>query len=154
MATYFFDTSALVKAYVRETVTSWVRAIVSPSAKNDIFISRLAEVEMTSAMIRRRNRGSLSDADAATLLRNFRHDAANEFISLDVTHDVLTNALRLVETHGLRAYDGLQLATAIALHLEEAGLPLSPATLVSADVELNTAGQAEGLLVDDPNEHL
>lgn len=30
---------------------------------------------------------------------------------------------------------------------------IGPLTLISADVELNQAAQAEGLLTDDPNQH-
>ena len=54
--------------------------------------------------------------------------------------------------HGLRAYDAVQLATAIELHKQwlDAGVSV---VLVSADQELNAAATAEGLAVEDPLLH-
>ncbi len=153
MAVYFFDTSALVKAYVSEVGTAWVQSLINPTAGNDIYILRVTEVEMTSALIRRRNTGSLSAATATGLLAHFRSDAAHEFIPIDVSQAVLTHANRLIEQHGLRAYDGIQLAAARELHSQRTGLALAPLTLVSADGELNSAAQAEGISVEDPNRH-
>jgi len=51
MADYFFDSSGLVKAYVAETGTNWVRTILD-DPQHRIFISALAEVEVVSALTR------------------------------------------------------------------------------------------------------
>jgi PIN domain nuclease of toxin-antitoxin system len=45
VADYFFDSSALVKAYLAETGTGWVRAILD-DPNHRISISALAEVEV------------------------------------------------------------------------------------------------------------
>ena len=45
-------------------------------------------------------------------------------------------------------YDAVQLAAALEVHSQIPSL-----TLLSADANLNAAGAAEGLLVDDPNRH-
>jgi predicted nucleic acid-binding protein len=60
----------------------------------------------------------------------------------------MQEASRLADSHVLRAYDAVQLAAALDIH--RLGLSL---TLLSADAELNTAAIAEGLTVDDPNNH-
>jgi hypothetical protein len=57
----------------------------------------------------------------------------------------------LAETHGLRGYDAMQLATALEVNTLRIVSGLPPLTLVSADVELNAAAIAEGLTVEDPN---
>ena len=49
MADYFFDSSALVKAYVAEAGTNWVRTILD-DPQHRISISALAEVEVISAL--------------------------------------------------------------------------------------------------------
>jgi predicted nucleic acid-binding protein len=48
VADYFFDSSALVKAYIDEAGTNWVRTILD-DPQHRISISALAEVEVTSA---------------------------------------------------------------------------------------------------------
>jgi hypothetical protein len=48
----------------------------------------------------------------------------------------------------LRGYDAVQLAAALEVHSHAPSL-----TLLSADAGLNAAGAAEGLAVDDPNNH-
>jgi len=39
VSTYFFDTSALIKRYVVEQGTDWVRSIVAPQAGHTILIA-------------------------------------------------------------------------------------------------------------------
>jgi uncharacterized protein with PIN domain len=56
VADYFFDSSALVKAYIDEAGTNWVRTILD-DPQHRISISALAEVEVTSALTRRFNEG-------------------------------------------------------------------------------------------------
>ena len=63
---YFVDSSALVKRYVRETGTAWVRSITRRRSSTDIFIALITAVEVTSAIARRR-RVTLSAAQAASL---------------------------------------------------------------------------------------
>ncbi len=39
MSVFYLDTSALVKRYVRETGTGWVRALADPGAGNTIILA-------------------------------------------------------------------------------------------------------------------
>ena len=59
----------------------------------------------------------------------------------------------MLTTHTLRAYDAVQLASALVANRQiiQAGLP-SP-IFVSADKRLLNAAQVEGLQIDDPNSH-
>ncbi len=56
-------------------------------------------------------------------------------------------------THGLRAYDAVQLAAAHEASRIYQTAGLGPVTLVSADQELNAAATTSGLIVEDPNVH-
>ena len=58
-----------------------------------------------------------------------------------------------MEKHGLRAYDAVQLAAAIALNGQRLAAGTSAVTLISADQELNAAAATEGSSFDDPNLH-
>lgn len=60
--------------------------------------------------------------------------------------------MRLAERHGVRGYDAVQLAAARATDAVARSVG-TPATLVSADLELNAAAAAEGIAVEDPNNH-
>jgi predicted nucleic acid-binding protein len=59
--------------------------------------------------------------------------------------------MSLATKHALRGYDAVQLAAALEANDERIANELTPLTLVSADDELNTAAQAEGLTVENPN---
>ena len=72
MATaYFVDSSALVKRYVRETGTAWVRGITRRRSSTYIYVALITAVEVTSAIARRRG-VTLSAAQASSLLSRFR----------------------------------------------------------------------------------
>jgi len=74
-------------------------------------------------------------------------------VVLEITVPLLTDAMRLAEIHGLRAYDAVQLAAALELNGRWLAGGLTGITLVSADQDLNIAALAESLMVEDPNLH-
>jgi uncharacterized protein len=53
-AAYFVDSSALVKRYVLETGTAWVRGITRKNPSTVIYIAHITAVEVTCAVARRR----------------------------------------------------------------------------------------------------
>jgi hypothetical protein len=76
MADYFLDTSAVVKRYVQETGTAWIRTLAAPATGHFIYLARISEVEVTSALARRRGQPGLSVAQARGALGLFRQDFA------------------------------------------------------------------------------
>lgn len=112
MAVYFFDTSAIVKRYVKEPGTAWVRAIAAPAAGNSLYLCRITAVELTSAVTRRQRGGAISAADAAIVLTAFRQDCALQYGIVELTPGLLDSAAVIAQTHALRAYDAVQLAVA------------------------------------------
>jgi predicted nucleic acid-binding protein len=153
MAAFIFDASGIVKRYLQEVGTSWVQGLTDPAVSHEIFLTRITLVELTAAATRRRRGGLLSVANAAAILTQFRQDAAHQYNILEITPALLTEAERLVEVHGLRAYDAVQLAASLELHRRRQAGGLTAITLISADQELNAAATAEGLAVEDPNMH-
>lgn len=153
MAGYFLDTSAIVKRYVQETGTGWIRGLVRRGAPDPVYLSRATLVEVTSAIARRSRGGSVSAARAGAILIRFRQHFAARYVTVEITLSLWEAAARLAEAHGLRAYDAVQLATALDIDERSRASGLGPVMLISADRELNAAAQAEGLSVDDPNQH-
>jgi predicted nucleic acid-binding protein len=153
MAAYFLDTSALVKRYATETGTAWVTGLIAPAVGNLILVARITGVETVAAIARKRKGNLLSPADAATALATARQEFGGLFLIVEVTAALLAAATDLAEKHALRGYDAVQFAAALEASEERRRLNLTPLTLVTADKDLLAAGPAEGLTVDDPNNH-
>jgi predicted nucleic acid-binding protein len=153
VAVYLFDSSVIVKRYVQESGTGWVQGLAHPRAGHLIYLARITAVEVCAAIARRRRAGTIPAPDAAASLARFQLDLAQEYFVLEVTASLVTDAMRLADSHELRAYDAVQLAAALELNGRWLAAGMSGITLVSADHDLNTAAAAEGLLVEDPNLH-
>ncbi len=153
MAAFFLDASALVKRYVAETGSSWVRQLLDPVAQNQAYVARITGVEIASAIVRRQRGGSLSAVVAQQLLAQFRRDLRNRYRIVELTSNVLMQATDLAIHQGLRAYDAVQLAVALDIDRRRTGSGLAGLTLVSSDGELNAAATAVGLPFEDPNLH-
>lgn len=153
MTHYFLDSSALIKRYVSEQGAAWVRAISLPSVGNTIVVASVTEVEVFSGVSRRKRESvvSVRSAKAIRLLLNCH--VRREYMVVELTPPLIQRAEDLLDKHPLRAYDSIQLASALIANnrLTEAGL--MPLLFVSADTRLLTAATAEGLTFDDPNAH-
>jgi len=152
-AAYFVDSSALVKRYVQETGTSWVRGITRRSPSTVIYIARITAVEVACAIARRRKGKTLTSPRASSILHRFRQHLAGRYTVAEVTAALLDDAMRLGIKHALRAYDAVQLAVALEVNRFHQAGGSDPVTLISADRDLNDAATAEGLIVDDPISH-
>jgi predicted nucleic acid-binding protein len=150
---YFFDSSAVVKNYVQETGTNWVKAIFNSTATKIIYVASITRVEVISAFTRRVKGKTLSAKDANIVSQQFKNDFAGDLRVLEITPDLLDEAVALTETHALRGYDAIQLASAVELSKEIVSLKLGTLIFVSADNELNSAAQAEGLKIENPNNY-
>jgi predicted nucleic acid-binding protein len=110
-------------------------------------------VEVTCAVARRRTGKTLTTSRASSILRRFRQHLAARYTVIEVTPDLVEDAMRLGNAHALRAYDAVQLAVALEVNRSRQADGFGPVTLISADQALNDAATAQGLTVDDPNAH-
>jgi predicted nucleic acid-binding protein len=151
---YFVNSSALVKRYVQETGTAWVRRLTRHNPSTIIYVARITVVEVTSAVARRR-KGTppLAPSRASSMLRRFRQHLDGRYTIIEMTPALLDEAARLANVHTLRAYDAVQLAAALEINRKEQDAGFAPVTLISADQALNDAATSEELTVDDPNRH-
>ena len=151
---YFLDTSALVKRYVPEIGSDWILSITDPATDNDLAISQITWVEVHSAFARRLRDGSLSAQRFDLIAQKVREDFENEYRVIDVDRTLIETATELVIQHPLRAYDSVQLAS--ALRFQSTTLLSQPETrviFVSADNRLLDIAQSEGLATDNPNNY-
>lgn len=150
MSLYFFDSSALVKRYLTETGTNWVRQVVAPRTGNRIFIAHITPIEMVSGLARKQREAGISarTMQAAMLLID-RH-AHRDYVVVRFSDQVEQQAKVLLTTYPLRAYDAVQLASAMIINQQLTGTGL---IFVSGDVRLLNVVAREGLPSDNPNNH-
>jgi predicted nucleic acid-binding protein len=153
VSAYSLDTSALVKRYIDESGSAWLRAIVDPALNPFLVISQLLVVEVHSALNRRLREGTISQDDYARTRQAFQGDCQNEYNLIPMTETIVDLACDLLERHPLRASDAIHLATALTSNrlLGNHGLPTL--TFLCADDRLLDAATAEGLATDNPNCH-
>jgi predicted nucleic acid-binding protein len=153
VAAFFLDSSALVKRYVPEAGSEWVTSLTKPATRHGVYVARISLVEIISALARRARSADISTSDVAAAQAQLGLDFAKRYRVVEMTADIVGNAANVASRHALRAYDAVQLAAAVTIHARRSVRRLSPLTFVSSDQQLNEAASAEGLLVDDPNQH-
>ena len=153
MAVLYPDSSALVKRYIAETGSVWLRALLDPATGNEVYVARITHTEIIAALSRRERGGSLPAADAIIARADFRADFAADYHPVEVTEVRIEQASLLAEKHRLRGYDAVQLACALAVNAMYIVRGFAPITLLCADNELSAAAVLEGLATDDPNLH-
>ena len=150
---YFLDTSALVKRYVPELGSNWIQSITVPAAGNFLAISQITWVEVCSAFSRRQREGSLSVDEVDQLMGDFRTDFDNQYEVLEVDRTLIETAGALVMQNPLRAYDSVQLASALRVQSTLVSVPDTQLVFVSADNRLLDIAQSAGLAIDNPNNY-
>jgi uncharacterized protein len=150
---YFLDSSALIKRYALETGTAWVQSIVLPGSGHRISIAQITQVEVVSGIARRRREGRLSAQAAQAIRAAVDLDISNDYVVIGLSDQIIARAEDLLEAHTLRAYDAVQLATAVELNARFTAAGTAPVIFVSADQRLLAAAVAIGLATDDPNLH-
>ena len=153
MSITYLDTSALLKRYVAETGSEWVRGLLAFSGTSTAFTSHLTVVEATCPFARRRREGFMSAEDHAQILLALDYDVAHWYNVLEVTRNVVDTARTFANEHPLRAYDAVHLATAWLANKQLVQGSQSPLTFICADNRLLTMAEAVGLLADNPNRH-
>ncbi len=106
---YHLDSSALVKHYIREPGSSWIRALVQ-SPEHHIWISELTIVEIAAAFGRLYREGRIRESVWQGLLDQFMADiASGRYNILRTLVEDFFNAVFLTRRHPLRAGDAISL---------------------------------------------
>ena len=135
----FWDSSALVGLVVDERATPELRRLLD--AHPDQTVWCLSTVEIGSALARRTREGFGQEAE--TRFRSEWRELSEHWREIASLERVRARALRLLNTHALRAGDALQLAAAlIASEDRPEALPF-----VCLDDRLRDAARREGFTV-------
>jgi hypothetical protein len=156
MATFYLDTSALVKYYHTESGSAWLGEQIDARASNGqplhtIFISEIAIAEAAAAfaILARTQQVEIALRDA--MLRDLRRDTVIRYQTVTLTRAYIEAAADLTQRYPLKGYDAIQLASALAVQntLREFAVAL---IFVASDKQLLQAAQAESLLTENPQD--
>ena len=137
MQAYFFDSSALVKRYIRETGTAWVVNIFRQRPKNQIYVAEVTLPEVVSALTRRhRGLSASSRAYGSRTNARFQRLFDDRLFKIKIDSPTIRVAARLAEKHFLRGYDAVQLAATIKVQAKRELAGASPLIFVTADRDL------------------
>jgi len=150
---YFFDSSAIVKRYITEIGSAWVKTVAKNQPKKNLYLSFVTGAEATAAFAKRHRNGDIPTSDYNTVRKVFQRHFQQRYTLLRVTKDVIQKAMDLTHNHPLRGFDAIQLATALILEndLKRSGLP--GITFVCADRNLCNAARVESLTTENPNDY-
>ncbi len=162
--TYFFDSSAIIKAYVYEPGSDWVNALMrtrNPSPR--IFIAELARVEVASTLYRIERENQVDVALTNWARNKFEHDLRTQqgyrgarYIVVYLTADILSRATTLLEhyrsgtPHALRSLDSIQLASALVARNTLPSAEQGEMRFVTLDRQLSGCATHEGFAVVNP----
>ena len=150
MAAYYLDASAAVKCYVAEHGSYKVLQLLEEGTDHELHLSQIGVVEVFAALYRRACVSGVDPEEVSIAAARLREDVRGLYKIVEVSTVTAEWSVEVAEKHRLRAYDCLQLATALLLRQQRVAFALPPLILVSSDRELNAVAVAEGMLVEDP----
>ncbi|MBI3014722.1 MAG: type II toxin-antitoxin system VapC family toxin [Candidatus Tectomicrobia bacterium] len=106
----YFDTSVLVKRYVREQGSARAQTLLR---RYRFLSSAIAPAEMMSALCRRRAAGELAERDFDVILSRMQKDRAYWEL-VEVSPLVLSQTEELIQRTPLRTLDAIHVASAMA----------------------------------------
>ncbi|HXN84539.1 MAG TPA: type II toxin-antitoxin system VapC family toxin [Candidatus Binataceae bacterium] len=133
----YFDTSALVKLYADEPGAKSARAAALEAEL--IATSIISYAEIRSAFARKLRFADITAAALNRFKEQFEH-SWESFQIVPIEENTVRQADELAETHGLKGFDAVHLASANLL-----GTRLGKVTFACFDTELSLAASACGM---------
>lgn len=134
----YLDTSAWLKLYVDESGTQ--ETIAAVQSAQLVAISRIAYAEARAELARVLREKRTTAAEQRKRIAALDADYA-EVLKVEVSEEIVRQAGELAQSHGLRGFDAIQLASARWL----ARKTRKPVRLLAFDKRVNAAAQALGL---------
>jgi uncharacterized protein len=140
----YCDTSALVKLYVQEQHSEWVRDQVTLSS--GCVVCQMTWVETNAAFGMKRRNQEITPAEQRSALKRLRGEWPM-FTRMAIDMGLLEEAAEFALRFGLRAYDSVQLACANRAFQQIGG----SLAFCCFDKQLNKAAGELGLSLSHPN---
>lgn len=153
MGFFYWDSSVVVKRYVDEAGSAWVR-VLAADPQNVLLTSEMTIVEVSAAIAISIRMGKLTKRQGQQAYWNFGNDVATgAYQLLAVARLVIDRAALLAQAHPLKGYDAVHLATGLdaARNLADQEIAL---IFVSGDAQMLRAAEAEGMPTDNPFLHV
>lgn len=136
-----------MKLFISESGSQDLIDLFTRSEDHALFVSVLAAVEVRSAIRRRQFTGDIDEENAAFAIGTLVQETGR-IIEHPITAPVIAEATGLVDRHGLRALDSIQLATALIARATVSDPRL--VMFVASDHKLLKAAEREGFRTWDP----
>lgn len=140
----YLDSSALLRRYLKRLGGEELSHELETAGRYGI--AAITRVEVAAALTRLERGGVIHRGERRNAFELLEHDLP-VMTEIFLTQDVVTRAYELVQKHGLRGYDGIQLAAADfwRVSLEE------PVTIATFDADLWSAANSDNFLVWPPD---
>ncbi len=149
---YYCDSSAVVKIYIDETGSKYIRYLSHKAPIGDIFINTISGPEVLSALHRRFRSDDLAPGVFTQACTDFVEDFEKFYNRIPASDQIILLAMRVINKHPLRGSDSVQLATALHLQTILRAFNGQEVHFISSDKVLNIAARSEGLFVINPSE--
>ena len=149
---FYFDASALVKRYTRESGSDRMLFLFRNMPLARLLCLTIGAIEVFWICIRKKNDGRITIGEFTQAVGHLEHEIINyqsSFRKISVPDSLVWNSMDLIETHSLNSVDAMVLRSALdtATELRSIGDRL---VLVASDQRLLRAARAEGLHVFNP----
>ncbi len=150
MTTFYLDSSAVVKFYVTEPGSIWLRRIVN-SNTDVCTVCDICLPEVAAAFAQMHRDKRFSRTIMQDTYQRFRADLHQGlFVSHPVDQATLVYAAELALLYVLKGYDAVQVAAGILVRNKTK----NGFIFISGDKKMLNAAQAEGLPTDNPFDHI
>lgn len=149
---FYFDASALVKRYTRESGSDRMLFLFRNIPLARLLCLTIGAIEVFWICIRKKNDGRITIGEFTQAVGHLEHEIINHqssFRKISVPDSLVWNSMDLIETHSLNSVDAMVLRSALdtATELRSIGDRL---VLVASDQRLLRAAHAEGLQIFNP----
>ncbi len=107
----YLDTSALIKRFVAEKGSPLIQRIIETGP---VATAKIAYAEVYAGLKRKHREGHISTGQYRLACRQFERDW-QAYIRVDLQDGILHLARDLIQTHPLRGFDAVHLASALSL---------------------------------------
>jgi len=139
----YFDSSALVKRYLKEKGTDVVQSLTT--REELVATSKLSYPEILSAFMRKRREGELGEEKLQSILDRLDADWPELFI-IEIHDELLPLVKSLIRKYPLKGADSIQLASALWLE----SMTKTDVVFIASDMSLLDAATKENLKILNP----
>lgn len=149
---FYFDASALVKRYTRETGSDKINFLFNNIPLTRMLCLTLGALETFWICLRKRNDGRITGQQFVRTVTHLKAEVINtgsDFKTIPIPDLLILNSMSLIETHSLNSVDAIVLRSALDYAADLRNTD-NTVVLVAADRRLLRAARAEGLQVFNP----